>query len=125
MVTITNGATVLTVTKGAYNTMYAPQGWEKVTEETTGPENRDFTTVSKDEELSQSEIESVSEDKISSEDDEETEEQESEPEIELSEIPLSEMSVPQLKAYAKQLGLEVTTDSARQLRNQIRKIQEG
>lgn len=123
MLTITNGAQTLTVTKGAYNSMYAPQGWE-IASTKMSSENIDLSVVSENKGLLPTEAENTKTgDEIDAPGDVESEEPEED--IDLSEIPLSEMSVPQLKTYAKQLGLEVNTDSARQLRNQIRKTLEG
>ena len=122
MLTITNGTSILTVTKGAYKSMYAPQGWE-IQPGNPGGENGNISQVEEIEEIIQPEAENVTETKFDNQDGEETEDDESE--VNLSEIPLSNMSVPQLKAYGKQLGIEVDTDSAKILRSRIRKAQEG
>lgn len=122
MLTITNGKTILTVTKGAYESMYAPQGWEIRSDE-TGSKNDDLRGISGNKEITLPESESPVFDPKSEQPDDGDDELESD-EVDLSEIPLSEMSVPQLKSYAKQLGVEVNTDSARQLRSQIKKVLE-
>lgn len=122
MITITNGVNTLVVTKGAYESMYAPQGWKRIEESVskTRVSARDRTIK----EIIESEDENLTADKISEPNEGESDKSD-EPEIDLSEIPLSQMSVPQLKAYGKQLGIEVDTDSAKILRNRIRKAQEG
>ena len=87
MLMITNGTKVLTVTKGAYECMYAPQGWEITTGENEPAEK----------------VEAPVEIPIEETPDEipqETDEIKDEFDVDLSEIPLSEMSVPQLKMYA-------------------------
>lgn len=123
MVTITKDGKLLTVTKGAYNTMYAPQGWE-ITDGKIAAENGNISDVSENRVIPQPESEKQNLAQNTQQDDEISDEPEVD-EVDLSEIPLSEMSVPQLKSYAKQLGVEVNTDSARQLRNQIKKVLEG
>ena len=104
--------------------MYAPQGWEQVKTTTSsyGVEKDDFRVVSKNNEINQQDLKekNSTENSISFDDDSEYEEDE----VDFSEIPLSEMSVPQLKQYGKQLGIEVDTDSAKALRNRIRKVLE-
>lgn len=116
MLTITDGVKTLTVTKGAFNSMFAPQGWEEVTTRKIARKNSDLRTVTEDKEIIQDRVENTD---FPAENDAENDE------IDLSEIPLSEMNVPQLKTYAKQLGIEVNTDSAKALRVQIRKILEA
>ena len=127
MLTITNGSQTLVVTKGAYNSMYASQGWE-ITTDKIATKNDDFSVVSENKEITQG---SSKEQNLlikttpGEQNNDEPEEEDDDDEVDLSEIPLSEMSVPQMKLYAKQLGIEVNTDSARQLRTQIRKTLEG
>lgn len=122
MLTITNGFSTLVVTKGAYNSMYAPQGWEITTDKITN-EKDDFSVVSEDREIIPTEDENSN--PGPAEDEIEDEEIEDDEEIDFSEIPLSEMSVPQLKMYGEQLGIEIDTDSAKTLRNRIKKALEG
>lgn len=116
MLTIVKENQELIVTKGAYNTMYAPQGW-----------------VIKSDEIISATVKATPEEKIAvlfQEEaiDQSTEDVTNEPDldtVDLSEIPLSSMTVEQLKAYAQQLGVEVNSDSARQLRSRIKKVLEG
>lgn len=124
MVTITNGTQVLTVTKGAYKSMYAPQGWEKIRSDEMASKNDDFSDGLKNRVIMSPEPETT---KIEKKNDTLNDEPEydADDNVDLAEIPISEMSVPQLKAYAAQLGIKVNTDSARQLRTQIRKTLEG
>ena len=124
MITITNGTTSLTVTKGAYAAMYAPQGWEIIdkqpTDAPTFDRNDSLALTVENNEIIQTEKENATEMNSDNPVDEETTDA-----VDLSEIPLSEMTVAQLKEYGKQLGVEVNTDSAKTLRNRIKKIQEG
>ena len=123
MVTIVKGNQTLTVTKGAYNEMYASQGWEIRTRE-TGVLKDDLRTVSKNRVIIPTQPQKQNLDNPT----QQYEDIFDEPEVDdmdLSEIPISEMSVPQLKLYGKQLGVEVNTDSAKTLRNRIRKVLEG
>lgn len=126
MVEITNGVNTLVVTKGAYESMYAPQGWKRIEESASKIQDsaRDRTIK----EIIESEDENLAADKISEPNDGESNKSDEpeleEEEIDLSEIPLSEMSVPQLKQYGQQLGIEVDTDSAKALRSRIRKVLE-
>lgn len=122
MITIKRGSETLTVTRGAYKSMFASQGWEIVTTPKTGKKNDDFSGVSKTEVVSQ-DIEETPKKPVENlaENDEEDSD-----DIDYSEIPLSEMSVPQLQGYAEQLGLDFDTNSAKLLRNRIKKaLSEG
>ena len=121
MITIKRGSETLTVTRGAYISMFASQGWEIVTAPKTGKKNDDFSGVSKTEVVSQGIEETLKKPaEILAENDEDDDD------IDYSEIPLSEMSVPQLQGYAEQLGLDFDTNSAKLLRNRIKKaLSEG
>lgn len=122
MLTISRGNQTLTVTKGAYKSIYAPQGWE-ITPRKIANEKDDFMADSENGIVS---LKTTEDENLAGKNDEiEDDIQDIEEEIDFSEIPLSEMSVPQLKLYAKQLGIDVNTDSARQLRSQIRKATGG
>ncbi len=135
MLNITNGFTNLTVTRGAYNSMYAPQGWTIAECDKIGQKTDDFgSDANSSEVMSQKgdnaatgQILEPKTDNAATPDnaDNDSEVFDDDDDIDLSEIPLSEMSVPQLKAYASQLGIEANTDSARQLRTQIKKVLEG
>lgn len=127
MVTIRRGTETLTVTRGAYSSIYASQGW--VEDTNSGAKKDDFTGVTKNKESILLDRQNVLTDpkkdmKIQNADNG-ANANGIEDEIDLSEIPLSEMSIPQLKAYAHQLGVTVNTDSAKALRNQIRRALEG
>lgn len=128
MVTITNfKGERLTVPTGAFREIFKPQGWVKEGDTENEPKNdlnseKDETLSSEENpdlepsDESQDESEEVNEDEESSD---ETNEEE-----DLSEIPLSEMSVPQLNEYAKQLGIDTKKVSgAKALKEAIRKAQ--
>ena len=123
MVTIVKGNQTLTVTKGAYNEMYASQGWEIRTHE-TGAIKDDLMAVSKNRVIIPPQPQKQNLDNSTQPDEDIFDDPEVD-DMDLSEIPISEMSVPQLKLYGKQLGVEVNTDSAKTLRNRIRKVLEG
>ena len=121
MLTITNGINTLVVTKGAYTSMYAPQGWKNVTSHSDILEDPQ-TTFSKKNKTNQAIVENVHTDDPGIP--EETTTNEDNDGVDFSEIPLSEMSVSQLKQYGEQLGIEINTDSAKTLRNRIKKVLE-
>lgn len=114
MVRITNGESTLFVTKGAYTSMYASQGW-KITDDNRISPNGDIEdNLSKnilDQEvvLPESHEENLS-----------TESDQYDGDIDFSEVPISQMTIPQLKNYAQSLGLNPTSNKARVLRDQIR-----
>lgn len=108
MVKIRRGSHVLTVTNGAFKSLYAPMGYVVV--ETEGdakvPRTPDEVTTTPDA-------------TDSSEDDSEGTEDDSEPEDEpeddeLEEKPISEMSFKELKEYASRHGLNVNGLSSKQ-----------
>lgn len=123
MITITDGNSVLTVTSGAYNTMYAPYGWRITGTETNAEseicavtENKEITPLAAENAEIPPKVDAYEDD---------TDDSGAAEEVDLSEIPLSKLTSSQLKQYAKQLGVEVNTDSARQLRAQIKKVLGG
>lgn len=118
MLKITNGKVTLFVTPGAYRDVYAPQGFTEVTTRATetpqvepepqggnlpGVTPEDVTEDNSDasEDVSKTEPEETSED--------------------LTETPLSEMNSEQLKAYAKELGVDLSgLTSKKAVRDKIR-----
>ena len=122
MLKITNGKVTLFVTPGAYRDVYAPQGFTEVTAKTSHKgkiESKIETQIQPDklpevtpEDVTASEFdvsggESVSDTPKPTED--------------LSEIPLSEMDSDQLRAYAKELGVDLSgLTSKKAVRNKIR-----
>lgn len=121
MIKITNGLTTLEVTPGAYKDIFSAQGYTPVegtsvkqTEmpaETPQPTGGNFT---------EGEPENVPESISEQETDDIIPENNSE-EIDLSEIPLAEMSDAQLRAYAEQLGVDITGLTSRKaVRNKIK-----
>ena len=101
--------------------MYAPQGWKNVTSHSDILEDPQ-TTFSKKNKTTQAIVENVHTDDPGIP--EETTTNEDNDGVDFSEIPLSEMSVSQLKQYGEQLGIEINTDSAKTLRNRIKKVLE-
>lgn len=143
MLVISNGSSTLSVTKGAYESVYKYQGYNIVGRGAAAP-SPDASKNSKDT-SNQAEIAGdVSEDDAvvapgepgsadsspenrgkngtpENEDPEEASEDEEEDEEELSEIPITEMTKSQLLAYAEELGIEVSGDETkRELRVAIR-----
>lgn len=106
--------------------MYASQGW--VEDTNSGAKKGDFTGVTKGNEVLPPDGQNVhtdpENDTKTRDTDYDANVNDTEDDIDLSEIPLSEMSIPQLKTYAHQLGVTVNTDSAKALRAQIRKALE-
>lgn len=112
MIRIQKGSSELTVTRGAYKNFYSKLGYTPVAEAPT-PENFE------EEYTHPEEGSPVLEDPTQlGTDPEETAESE---ELDLSEIPLSDMTSDQLRAYAEQLGLDPTEyPSRKELRKAIR-----
>lgn len=114
MVKITNGNSVLTVTSGAYHSMYKPQGWRPVDEQVqakvVAPAKKKAEPISVGIEAPEPDPDT----------DVEAEELETE---DLSEKPLKEMSFEELRAYATQLKIDITDlDSKKNLREAIREV---
>lgn len=127
MVTIINArGDRLTVPNGAYREIFKPQGWVLESEAENEPKN-DFESE-KDKIISQEQNELNDDENITEDDEEQDDEDEENDEEddadELSEIPLSEMSVPQLTARAKQLGIDTKgINGAKALREAIKKAE--
>lgn len=114
MVTIKKGSKVYTVTKGVYKNSFRKQGY-KIVDEEIKPKTPldlkgeiDVGADEEDEDLdSKNSPEDEDFDETEDESDDEFDEDESEDE-DLSEKPLSKMNTDELKAYAKQLGVDVS-----------------
>lgn len=125
MVTITKNGKTHKVTLGAYNEVFKKNGWELADAKSANrnPEIRDedlggnFTGVDDSD---------ANTDEFDNENDDSTADTETE-DPDLSEIPVSEMSVAQLKQYAEQLGIEFETNNPKpsDLRRAIRKVLEN
>ena len=132
MLVITNGSMDLTVTKGAYESLYKHQGFAVKGAGVHTPSPEITKTESSQAEMPEeaheeeamvtpteadsgkSDIEDLAED--------DAYEDEEEEEPKLSEIPLAEMTKAQLIAYAEELGIELDGDETkRALRVAIRK----
>ena len=117
----------LTVPSGAYREIFKPQGWVIEGEpNSTQTEQKALPQEEKEKVLDTSENakmeHSNEQEGASVENEEDTSEQDEEEEEDLSEIPLSEMSIAQLTAYAKQLGLDVKNiNGGKALRDAIKK----
>ena len=108
MIKIKRGDSVLTVTTGAYKSYYKHLGYEPVGV-AKNSENLDQENTHSHEDSQQLEDSTqLTEDEDDSTDEEEEDftEEEEEEEVDLSEIPLGEMDLDQLHAYAEELGLE-------------------
>lgn len=140
MLVISNGMNTLTVTKGAYKSLYKYQGYEVVSEAgASAPAPEDESLMSRmpqeartgegvhdntPEDENASDGFREAENGSSNEEDENPEEspvvEEEEKEEDLSEIPLSEMTVAQLKAYAREIGVVLDgTETKRELKQLI------
>lgn len=117
----------LTVPNGAYREIFKPQGWVLEGESNnTQTEQKALPQEEKEKVLDTSENSKMEyqneQEGASVENGEDTFEQDEEDEEDLSEIPLSEMSITQLTAYAKQLGLDVKNiNGVKALREAIKK----
>lgn len=113
MITITNGVRAMTVSKGAFKTLFEPNGWKiaSLTDEKLNAE--DF--ISEDEK----EPESSNLPPLVPPEDEDEEEVEEEEDEEV-EKPISEMTVEELKEYAHELGLDISkAKNKKELRHMI------
>lgn len=114
MVTIKKGSRVYTVTKGVYENSFRKQGYKIVDEEIKPKTPLDLKgeiNVGADEEDEDLDSKNSPEDEDFDETEDESDDEfdEDEPEDEdLSEKPLSKMNTDELKAYAKQLGVDVS-----------------
>lgn len=117
MLKITDGRVTLFVTPGAYRDVYAPQGFSEVTSEAT--ETPQIEPETHGGNLSRVTPEDITED--NSEPSEDIPEPETPEDLDLSEIPLGEMNSEQLRAYAKQLGVDLRgLNSKRAVRDKIK-----
>ena len=117
MVKITNGTTEMSVSMGAYKDIYKPQGYSLISDMPSEGSSRPVETstdlVGK---FTSHDHKNVSEDKFDASEDKYV----SEPE-DLSEIPIGEMNSDQLRAYAKELGVDLKgLTSKRAVRDKIR-----
>lgn len=103
MLKIKRGNSVLTVTAGAYKNYYKHLGYEPVGVAKNGenPEEENTHPHDDSQHCGDSTHETDEEEDFSGD-----EVEDSEDEADLSEIPLGEMSLEQLHAYAEQLGLD-------------------
>lgn len=121
MINITNGKQTIQVTKGAYKALFQPKGWIKVDgnlTDLTDEENGTEEVISEKEKIAKNENLTGNMTEENYEDDYEDEEAEDE-EIE---IPFSEMSVRQLRTYAKEHNIDV---SPAQNKRELREIVEA
>lgn len=104
MIKITNGARTTTCTKGAFKNWYEPNGWKIADMDEEEPVNE---TLPEEEEIQpENAIESL---------EETPEEEEVEPEEEIEvEIPISEMKLADLKAYAEEHGIDISAAKTKQ-----------
>lgn len=125
MLKITNGKVTLFVTPGAYRDVYAPQGFIEVTAKTSHKgkiESKIETQIQPDklpevtpEDVTASEFDVSGGEPVSDTPDA------PKPTEDLSEIPLGEMDSDQLRAYAKELGVDLSgLTSKKAVRNKIR-----
>ena len=103
MVTITNGKRTTVVTSGVYRELYAPEGWQIVSE---GNENTSAKEILNfEEKTSEIDENELSEDYFEPEEVEEVED---------IEKPLSEMSIKELRNYAEEKGIDVSSAKNKQ-----------
>lgn len=139
MLVISNGNNTLLVSKGAYKALYEHQGYKVVSGAGASAPASEGDSLMRGipederegEELGSNSPESengssghsVGEDDSSKnvEDEDDDEEEEEDEEEDLSEIPLSAMSMAQLKAYATEIGVKLDgTETKKELRQLIR-----
>ena len=125
MIKIKRGDSVLTVTTGAYKSYYKHLGYEPVGVAKNSENPDQENTHSHDDSQQLEDSTQLTEDEDDSNDEEEEdfteEEEDSDEEVDLSEIPLGEMDLDQLHAYAEELGLEhEEINSKKKLRALIR-----
>lgn len=106
MVTITNGNRTMTVSKGAFKALFEPIGWKEVEDENflglTGKKSLNGILPEDDE----NEAENAN---LTGEDTEDSdEEDEEESEDDEIEIPVSEMNVRELKAFAEKHDIDIS-----------------
>lgn len=111
MVKITNGSRTTIVTKGVFEEIYKPSGWKicDISEENSGDEDllKNIINASEDtEEIPSPDTEEESEPKNF-----ESDELESEDEVE---VPISEMKLDELKAYAAKHGIDISAAKTKQ-----------
>lgn len=120
MINITNGKQTIQVTKGAYKALFQPKGWIEVNGNLTSltdEENGNEEIVSEEEKIAKNENSTANMTEESYEDDYEEEVEDDE-----IEIPFSEMSVRQLRTYAKEHNIDV---SPAQNKRELREIVEA
>lgn len=128
MITITNGRVTLSVTPGAYREVYAPQGFTEAKTKTSHKDKikSEIKPEAQGNNLLGVTPEDVTEDNSNAPEDKfETNipEQVADTDEDLSEIPLGEMNSEQLRAYAKQLGVDLKgLNSKRAVRDKIRAV---
>ena len=105
MITITNGTLTLRVTQGAFQSVYARQGYKPVGGARTHETSGQVITTPLDENPHQGDSSHLKMPEISPEVNGEPEDEEDD-DVDLSEIPLSEMGFEQLCDYADELGLD-------------------
>jgi len=104
VIKIIKGSDSLTVSKGAFKSLFASQGWVEENEADKSVLKADnkaddtFTTDTEDEDTGMEENSEY-------EDEDESDEESG---TELSEIPLGEMTVKELKAFAGENGIDLT-----------------
>lgn len=105
MVKITNGSRTTVVSKGAFKNYYEPYGWSIVDSEEKIIEGKDLPN--EDEKTAENANESLSEAPEEVFDDEGEKEESPEDESDI-EIPISEMTVAELREYAKEHDIDVS-----------------
>lgn len=108
MITITNGKRTTVVTSGVYRELYAPEGWKIVGE---SEENTINEEIFSSEEKTSENYENEPSDEYS--EDEEVEDK-IESEEEDIEKPLSEMSIKELKQFAEEKGIDISSAKNKQ-----------
>lgn len=121
MIKIKKGDSVLTVTPGAYRNFFKRLGYEPVDAHTGDEISGVGTTHPHGDSQHLEDSAQTESDEYASEEEYSEDEDEADEEPDLSEIPLGEMKLSQLIAYAEQLGLEHDgTPNKKELRKLIR-----
>lgn len=119
MIKIQKGDSILTVTQGAYLNYFEDLGY-RVLRATRKPDSLEGVSIQSDKDSAVSGDLSQLNITPEGDSDEFPEEGEDEEELDLSEIPLGEMTGPQLRQYAEELGLPYEGLKKRELRELIR-----
>lgn len=128
MIKITNGKTILTVTSGAYRSLYEKQGWTPYEEGESSPAREEIPTgdTNEDEVTEEPEMdtETALEDESDDVEEEELTDDEELSDEELEETPLGELTYDEMKRLAAIKKLDVSgIKNKKELKAALKKLQ--